>query len=63
MSIVADRLSVIQPSPPVAMNSKAMEMAAAGEDVIGLAVGEPDFDTPDHIKQAGINAIRKGDTK
>jgi aspartate aminotransferase len=45
------------------MNSKAMEMAAAGEDVIGLAVGEPDFDTPDHIKQAGIEAIRSGDTK
>ena len=63
MSIIADRLSVIRPSPTVAMNSKAMEMAAAGEDVIGLAVGEPDFDTPDHIKQAGIEAIRSGDTK
>jgi aspartate aminotransferase len=63
MSIIADRLSVIKPSPTVAMNSKAMEMAAAGEDVIGLAVGEPDFDTPDHIKQAGIEAIRSGDTK
>ena len=63
MSIVADRLSVIQPSPTVAMNSIAMEMAAAGEDVIGLAVGEPDFDTPDHIKEAGIKAIRDGDTK
>ena len=63
MSIVADRLSVIQPSPTVAMNSKAMEMAAAGEDVIGLAVGEPDFDTPDNVKEAGIDAIRKGDTK
>jgi len=45
------------------MNTKAMEMAAAGEDVIGLAVGEPDFDTPDSIKEAGINAIRSGDTK
>lgn len=63
MSIVADRLSVIQPSPTVAMNAKAMEMAAAGEDVIGLAVGEPDFDTPDNVKQAGIDAIRNGDTK
>jgi aspartate aminotransferase len=63
MSIVADRLSVIRSSPTVAMNTKAMEMAAAGEDVIGLAVGEPDFDTPDHIKEAGIEAIRKGDTK
>ncbi len=63
MSIVADRLSVIRSSPTVAMNTKAMEMAAAGEDVIGLAVGEPDFDTPDHIKEAGINAIKSGDTK
>ncbi len=63
MSIVADRLSVIRPSPTVAMNSIAMEMAAAGEDVIGLAVGEPDFDTPDHIKEAGIKAIQSGDTK
>ena len=63
MSIVADRLSVIKQSPTVAMNTKAMEMAAAGEDVIGLAVGEPDFDTPDHIKAAGIKAIRDGDTK
>jgi len=63
MSIVADRLSVIKPSPTVALNSKAMEMKAAGEDVIGLAAGEPDFDTPDHVKQAGIDAIRNGDTK
>jgi aspartate aminotransferase len=63
MSIVADRLSVIRPSPTVAMNAKALELAAAGEDVIGLAAGEPDFDTPDHVKAAGIEAIRKGDTK
>ncbi len=63
MSSVADRLSVIRPSPTVAMNAKALELAAAGEDVIGLAAGEPDFDTPDNVKEAGIEAIRKGDTK
>ena len=63
MSIVADRLSRIKPSPTVALNTKALELAAAGEDVIGLAAGEPDFDTPDNIKEAGIAAIRRGDTK
>ena len=63
MSIVADRLSRIKPSPTVALNTKAIELAAAGEDVIGLAAGEPDFDTPDHIKEAGIRAIQSGDTK
>ena len=63
MSIVADRLSRIKPSPTVALNTKAIELAAAGEDVIGLAAGEPDFDTPDHVKEAGIRAIRTGDTK
>ena len=57
MGIVADRLSVIKPSATVALNSKAMEMKAAGEDVIGLAAGEPDFPTPDSAVQAGVNAI------
>ena len=63
MGIVADRLSVIKPSATVALNSKAMEMKAAGEDVIGLAAGEPDFPTPDSAVQAGVNAIMTGDTK
>ena len=63
MGIIADRLSVIKPSATVALNSKAMEMKAAGEDVIGLAAGEPDFDTPETTKQAGIDAITSGDTK
>ena len=63
MSIVADRLSRIKPSPTVALNTKALEMAAAGHDVIGLAAGEPDFDTPENIAEAGIRAIRRGDTK
>ena len=63
MGIVADRLSVIKPSATVALNSKAMEMKAAGEDVIGLAAGEPDFPTPDSAVKAGVNAILTGDTK
>jgi len=63
MSIVAKRLSLIKPSPTVALNSKAMELAAAGEDVIGLAAGEPDFATPENIANAGIRAIQTGDTK
>ncbi len=63
MSIVAKRLSLIKPSPTVALNTKAMELAAAGEDVIGLAAGEPDFATPENIANAGIRAIQTGDTK
>lgn len=63
MGIIADRLSVIKPSATVALNAKSMEMKAAGEDVIGLAAGEPDFDTPETAKAAGIAAIQGGDTK
>mgnify|MGYP003337349645 FL=1 len=61
--MIADRLKVIKPSATVALNAKAMEMKPAGEDVIGLAAGEPDFDTPDSAKEAGIAAIQTGDTK
>ncbi len=63
MSIVSNSLKRIKPSPTIAVTSKAREMRAAGKDVIGLGAGEPDFDTPDNIKQAAIEAIRKGDTK
>jgi len=63
MSILAKRLSVIKPSPTVAMNTKALELKAAGHDVIALAAGEPDFPTPDNIKDVGIQAIRNDDTK
>ena len=63
MGIIANRLSVIKPSATVALNAKGMEMKAAGEDVIILAAGEPDFDTPDSAKEAGIKAIQSGDTK
>ena len=63
MSIVSNSLKRIKPSPTIAVTSKAREMRAAGKDVIGLGAGEPDFDTPDNIKEAAIIAIRKGDTK
>ncbi len=63
MSIVSNSLKRIKPSPTIAVTSKAREMRAAGKDVIGLGAGEPDFDTPENIKEAAIDAIRKGDTK
>ena len=63
MSILAKRLSAIKPSPTIAVTQKAAELKAAGRDVIGLGAGEPDFDTPDHIKAAAKQAIDKGETK
>tara|TARA_A100001011_G_C14309121_1_gene844671 strand:- start:949 stop:2148 length:1200 start_codon:yes stop_codon:yes gene_type:complete len=63
MSIISNSLKRIKPSPTIAVSQKARELKAAGKDVIGLGAGEPDFDTPDNIKEAAINAIKKGDTK
>ncbi len=63
MSIVSNSLKRVKPSPTMAVTSKAREMRAAGKDVIGLGAGEPDFDTPDNIKEAAIEAIKRGDTK
>jgi aspartate aminotransferase len=63
MSFLAERLSRIKPSPTIAVTQKARDLQAAGRDVIGLGAGEPDFDTPDNIKDAAIAAIRRGDTK
>jgi len=63
MSFIADSLGRIKPSPTIAVTDKARELKAAGRDVIGLGAGEPDFDTPDHIKDAAIAAIRAGKTK
>lgn len=63
MGFIADSLGRIQPSATIGISQKAMELKAAGQDVIGLSAGEPDFDTPDNIKQAAIDAIRNGKTK
>ncbi len=63
MSIISNSLKRIKPSPTIAVTQKARELRAAGKDVIGLGAGEPDFDTPDNIKNAAIKAIRNGDTK
>jgi aspartate aminotransferase len=60
---IAKRLSLVKPSPTMAVTAKAAELKAAGKDVIGLGAGEPDFDTPNHVKEAAIEAIRRGETK
>ncbi len=60
---VANRAASIKPSPTLAVTAKAAELRAAGRDIIALSAGEPDFDTPVHIKEAAIKAIRDGKTK
>ena len=62
-TLIAERMSLIKPSPTMAVTKMAAEMKAAGQDIIGLGAGEPDFDTPDHIKNAAIEAIKNGETK
>ena len=62
-SFLAESLGRIQPSPTIAVTQKARDLKAAGRDVIGLGAGEPDFDTPENIKDAAIAAIRRGETK
>ena len=62
-TLIAKRMSLIKPSPTMAVTKMAAEMKAAGQDIIGLGAGEPDFDTPDHIKNAAIEAIKNGETK
>jgi aspartate aminotransferase len=63
MAFISDALNRIQPSATIAISNKAQAMQAEGMNVIGLAAGEPDFDTPDNIKDAAIAAIRAGKTK
>ena len=63
MALIADRLSRIKPSATMAVTQKAQEMRAAGHNVIGLGAGEPDFDTPDNIKDAAKAALDAGKTK
>lgn len=63
MGMKADTLSRVKPSATIAVSQKARELKAAGRNVIGLGAGEPDFDTPDNIKKAAIEAIERGETK
>src|SRR5215216_877287 len=63
MPFLADSLARIRPSATVAVTDKARALKASGVDIIGLGAGEPDFDTPDNIKEAAIRAIREGKTK
>jgi aspartate aminotransferase len=63
MSFLANRLSSIKPSPTIAINTLSQELKAQGRDVIGLAAGEPDFDTPQNIKDAAARAMAEGKTK
>src|ERR1041384_3706477 len=63
MGFISDSLNRIQPSATISISNKAMALKAEGRDIIGLSAGEPDFDTPDNIKEAAIAAIRKGHTK
>ena len=60
---LSNRVQSIKPSPTLAVTNRAAELRAAGKDIIGLGAGEPDFDTPQHIKDAAIDAIKNGFTK
>jgi aspartate aminotransferase len=63
MPFIADALLRVKPSATIAVTQKARELRAAGRDIVSLSVGEPDFDTPDNVKEAAIAAIRRGETK
>ena len=64
MSIqLSERVTSVKPSPTLAITARAAAMRAEGKDIIGLGAGEPDFDTPSHVKEAGIQAIQEGFTK
>jgi len=63
MSRTSAALGRIQPSATLAITDRAIGLKREGKDIIGLSAGEPDFDTPDFVKEAGINAIRSGQTK
>ncbi len=63
MPLLSAAINRIQPSPTIAVSNKAAELKAAGHDIIALGAGEPDFDTPDFVKDAAIEAIRRGQTK
>ena len=60
---LSNRIKKVKPSSTLAVAAKAAELRAQGKDIVGLGTGEPDFDTPDHIKQAAFDAINSGQTK
>ncbi|OOY43756.1 aspartate aminotransferase, partial [Solemya velum gill symbiont] len=60
---LSQRVQAVKPSPTLAITARAAELRAVGKDIIGLGAGEPDFDTPEHIQQAGIDAIKSGKTR
>ncbi len=60
---LSDRVKAVKPSPTLAITARAAEMRAAGKDIVGLGAGEPDFDTPEHIKAAAVKALENGFTK
>src|SRR5690348_10929510 len=60
---LSERAARLQPSPTLAVTARAAALKAEGKDIIGLGAGEPDFDTPEHVKEAAIRAIRAGQTK
>jgi len=60
---LSNRVQSVKPSPTLAITARAAAMRAAGKDIVGLGAGEPDFDTPDHIKAAAIKAIENGFTQ
>ncbi|EDV18492.1 hypothetical protein TRIADDRAFT_62992, partial [Trichoplax adhaerens] len=62
-NLISKRLELIKPSPTLAVTAKAKALKAEGKDVIGLGAGEPDFDTPENVKQAAYDAIKSGKTK
>src|SRR5437868_13277881 len=63
MAFLAESIGRIKPSPTIAISNLAKELKAQGRNIIALSAGEPDFDTPDNIKQAAIKAIERGETK
>lgn len=63
MTLISHRLSLVKPSPTLAVNQRAQELQRQGIDIISMGAGEPDFDTPNNIKSAAIKAIEKGETK
>jgi aspartate aminotransferase len=63
MSLLAQRTELIKPSPTLAISAKAKALKEAGNDVVSFGAGEPDFDTPEHIKDAAVKALQKGETK